>query len=251
MKNLLLTFILFFSFSLNAQYAIMSAVDLNDGAEEDYLKLEKFWSAIHQEAVDQGLQTGWSVWKRTPKEGDEANAAEYLIFDQFSSMEQLEKGYNGVELAQKAYKGKMSKRSIQRMMDGTGSESRQRRNYVIQVIDATILAGGDYKPGDVATINLMSKKTDDFEQYENEVWKPVAERNILSGNSRHWILAQVKDRADNSFEGFTHFVWNLKGNPEVEFEGNSGFKWDKLWEGLESSRDMQDSEEYTLIYIVN
>ncbi len=86
-----------------------------------------------------------------------------------------------LELAQKAYKGKMSRRSIQRMMDGTGSESRQRRNYVIQVIDATILAGGDYKPGDVATINLMSKKTDDFEQYENEVWKPVAERNILSG----------------------------------------------------------------------
>ena len=31
-------------------------------------------------------------------------------------------------------------------------------------------------------------------------------RNILSGNSRHWILAQVKDRADNSFEGFTHFA---------------------------------------------
>ena len=61
------------------------------------------------------------------------------------------------ELAQKVYKGKMSRRSIQRMMDGTGSESRQRRNYVIQVIDATILAGGDYKPGDVATINLMSK----------------------------------------------------------------------------------------------
>ena len=70
---------------------VMSAVDLNDGAEEDYLKLEKFWSAIHQEAVDQGLQTGWSVWKRTPQEGDEANAAEYLIFDQFSSMEQLRK----------------------------------------------------------------------------------------------------------------------------------------------------------------
>ena len=50
---------------------VMSAVDLNDGAEEDYLKLEKFWSGIHQEAVDQGLQTGWSVWKRTPQEGDE------------------------------------------------------------------------------------------------------------------------------------------------------------------------------------
>ena len=53
MKQLLFTFILLFSFSLNAQYAVMSAVDLNDGAEEDYLKLEKFWSGIHQEAIKQ------------------------------------------------------------------------------------------------------------------------------------------------------------------------------------------------------
>ena len=44
MKNLLLTLTLLFSLSLSAQYAVMSAVDLNDGAEQDYLKLEKFWS---------------------------------------------------------------------------------------------------------------------------------------------------------------------------------------------------------------
>ena len=40
------------------------------------------------------------------------------------------------------------------------------------------LAGGDDKPGDIATLNLMAKKTDDFEQYESEVWKPIAEKNI-------------------------------------------------------------------------
>ena len=142
MKNLLLIFILFFSFSLNAQYAVMSAVDLNDGAEEDYLKLEKFWSGIHQEAVEQGLKSGWAVWKRTPEEGDEPGNNEYLIFNLYNSMEQLEKGYNAAELAQKVYKGKMSKRSIQKMMDGTGSESRERRNYILKVVDATILAEG-------------------------------------------------------------------------------------------------------------
>ena len=92
MKNLLLTFILLFSFSINAQYAVMSAVDLNDGAEEDYLKLEKFWSGIHQEAINQGLQEGWAVWKRTPQEGDEPGNNEYLIFNLYNSMEQLEKG---------------------------------------------------------------------------------------------------------------------------------------------------------------
>src|SRR6056300_1708105 len=219
----------------------MSAVDLNDGAEEDYLKLEKFWSGIHQEAINQGLQSGWAVWKRTPQEGDEPGNNEYLIFDLYNSMEQLQKGY----------KGKMSRRSIQRMMDGTGSESRERRNYILKVVDATILAGGSAKPGDKATLNLMTKKTDDFEKYESEVWKPIAEKNILNGRLRQWVLVEVTDRTENAYEGFTHFAWNLRGNQDVEFEGMSGFKWDKLWEGIESSRDMQDSEEYTLIYIAN
>ena len=47
MKQLLLTLLLTLTFSLNAQYAVMYAVDLNEGAEEDYLKLEAFWSEIH------------------------------------------------------------------------------------------------------------------------------------------------------------------------------------------------------------
>ena len=184
MKNLLLTFILLFSFSINAQYAVMSAVDLNDGAEEDYLKLEKFWSGIHQEAIKQGLQSGWAVWKRTPQEGDEPGNNEYLIFDLYESMEQLEKGYNGAELAQKVYKGKMSRRSIQRMLDGTGSESRERRNYILKVVDATILAGGNAKPGDKATLNLMAKTTDDCEENEYEVLKSTAEKKIEYGRLR-------------------------------------------------------------------
>ena len=66
MKNLLLTLTLLFSLSLSAQYAVMSAVDLNDGAEEDYLKLEKFWSGIHQEAIKQGLQSGSVSYTHLP-----------------------------------------------------------------------------------------------------------------------------------------------------------------------------------------
>ena len=79
----------------------------------------------------------------------------------------------------------------------------------------------------------------------------IAEKNILNGRLRQWVLVEVTDRTENAYEGFTHFAWNLSGNQDVEFEGMSGFKWDKLWEGIESSRDMQDSEEYTLIYTAN
>ena len=46
MKNLFLTLALVFTFNATSQIAVMTAVDLKDGAEDDYLKLEKFYSAI-------------------------------------------------------------------------------------------------------------------------------------------------------------------------------------------------------------
>ncbi|GIS00288.1 MAG: hypothetical protein CM15mP102_11080 [Flavobacteriales bacterium] len=42
MKKLILTLTILFSISINAQYAIISAVDIKEGADEGYLKLEEF-----------------------------------------------------------------------------------------------------------------------------------------------------------------------------------------------------------------
>jgi len=249
MKNLFLTFIMFFSLSVNAQYAVMSAVDLNEGGEQEYLALEEFFSAINKEAVKQGLQTGQYVYKRTPKEGDEANAPEYFIFNTYSSMEQMQQGINWQDLALEVYKGKMSKRAIMRMLDNSRyNAEKERRSYVFKVVDATIRAGGAVKVGDKGTINLMNKKSDDFENYESEVWKPVAEKNILLGNLRHWVLVEAIDRSENAYDGWTHMVWNLRAENPGEWNIPSGFKWDKLWEGIESSRDMADATELTCVY---
>jgi len=249
MKNLLLTFLLIFSISANAQYAVMSAVDLTENGENDYLALEEFFSEINKEAVKLGLQTGQSVWKRTPKEGDQDNAPEYFIFNTYSSMEQMQQGINWAELAQKVYKGKMSRRAISKMFNNSSYVAeKERRSYVFRVVDATIRSGGKIKKGDKATINLMNKKTDDFESYESEVWKPIAEKNILKGNLRQWILVEAIDRSENAYDGWTHMVWNLRSDNPGEWYSPSGFKWDKLWEGIESARDMADSVELTCVF---
>ena len=47
MKKLILTLTILFSISINAQYAIISAVDIKEGADEGYLKLEEFFGPIH------------------------------------------------------------------------------------------------------------------------------------------------------------------------------------------------------------
>lgn len=249
MKNLFLTLALVFSFSINAQHAVMWAVDLKDGGEKQYLELESFYSEIHKEAVKQGLRSGWSVWKRTPKEGDEDSAAEYFIFDNYSSEEQMEAGIDNQAIAQKVYKGKMSRRAIARMFDNSAYDAeKERRVYRLKAVDFTVRTGGKIKKGDKATINLMNKKSDDFESYESEVWKPVAEKNILKGNLRQWILAEAVDRSENAYEGWTHMAWNLRAENPGEWYSPSGFKWDKLWEGIESARDMADAVELTCVF---
>ena len=93
---------------------------------------------------------------KVTSESDSENAPDYIILTNFSSKEQLDK-YNQswanndwLPFAQNVYKGKMSKRSVLRIMNTIGSFSNERRNYHIQVTDATISAGGDLKPGDVA-----------------------------------------------------------------------------------------------------
>jgi hypothetical protein len=144
----------------------------------------------------------------------------------------------------------MSRRSIQRILN-TDSTAKDRRGYVLEAVDFTILAGGSVKPGDKATINLMNKKTEDFEKYESEVWKPVAEKNILNGNLRQWAIVKLINKSDNAYDGWSHMAWNLRGDNPGEWDIPTGFKWNKLWEGIESSRDMTDATELTCVFTVN
>ena len=44
------------------------------------------------------------------------------------------------------------------------------------------------------------------------------------------------------------WLWNLRAENPGEWYSPSGFKWDKLWEGIESSRDMADATELTCVF---
>ena len=63
MKNILLSLSLMLTLTTSAQYARMIAVDLKEGGEKEYLELEKFWSQVHEKAVEKGLHNGCSIWK--------------------------------------------------------------------------------------------------------------------------------------------------------------------------------------------
>ena len=125
MKNLILTIILLFTVTTNAQYAIISAIDVKEGSDEGYLKLEEFFGPIHDATIEAGVQNSQTVFKVT-SEGQNEDYPDYIIITGFSSKEQLD-AYNEswstdawTNFARRVYRGKMSGRAISKMMNSVG-----------------------------------------------------------------------------------------------------------------------------------
>ena len=51
MKKILLLLTLIFTITTSAQYTILSAIDINEGMEDQYLQLEEFFGPVHDLAI--------------------------------------------------------------------------------------------------------------------------------------------------------------------------------------------------------
>jgi len=255
MKKILLLFTLIFTIT------ILSAVDIKEGMEDQYLQLEEFFGPVHDLAIKKGIQDLQAVFKVVSTNDDGDNVANYFIVTGFSSKEQLD-AYNKsweegkwLALSKEAYKGKMSSRRVTRYLNSVGSESNERRNYHLVGVDASIWAGGDLKPGDKMNILGTIAKSDDFEQYESEVYKPLIEKEILKGNHRYWALSRIYERTENAYEDITHMFFNIGVEGADNTEGwqkmQSSFKGQKLIEGLQAASEHQSGGQLELISIHN
>ena len=258
MKKLLLI-LLVFPITLSAQYALADFVVLKEGTDSDYHKLERVWSAYHQKSVDKGEKTGWAVWKRTPNDNDDENAAHYVVFNQFSSKEKMEDYINGgddfsINSAISTMKSKlkgMSTSSIRKIVQSEQKIKRQVRSYTLQMVDATPLVGGDIKIGDKMSFATMSQKEDDYEEYESNVWKPYFLDEIMRNNHRWWALTKIVDRNENAYKKPSHLVWNIGVENPKEFLIKDDFISNKMRGMMDTFREMGNAQELTLIYKTN
>tara|TARA_B100000029_G_scaffold203540_1_gene201656 strand:- start:78 stop:848 length:771 start_codon:yes stop_codon:yes gene_type:complete len=253
MKKIILLFTLLFTFSASAQYNILSAVQLNEGQEEQYLALEAFMGPVHDLAIEKGIQQWQSVWKVTSETGE--NGPHYIINTGFSSKEQLD-AFNKswadgdwLDLAIEAHKGKISARRVERIMNNLGSESKERRNYHLSTVDMTIWYGSSLEPGDTFVITPTQAQNDDFENYESLFWKPYVEKAIINGKHGFWRLAKVYERNENAYEGITHFFFNrfVEGGSMTDGIPTDSFKFKKLQEGLNAASQHSDPITLELI----
>ena len=257
MKKLL--FILFLLPALVfSQYGVAEFIVLNDGADSAYHELEKVWSVYHQKSVDSGEKWGWSVWKRTQRDNDNENAAHYIVFNNFSSEEQRNKAMKNwsmnkaISIMKSGLKGKMSSRTVDKIIKNGSALKKEVRQYELQFLDATPFVG-ELKIGDKMNFSAMTQKRDDYEEYESKVWKPVFEREILRNNFRWWALTKIAKRNESAYKGPTHLVWNIGVENGKSFIQDDDFISKTMRSGkmMDEYRNMSNTNELTLVYKTN
>jgi len=249
MKKILFVFTFIIGLHSYGQSTVMLAMVLEEGKEDAYLKMEKKWKTLNEAAVDKGIITQWSVWKRTPREGDEGWAEYFVMIRRNAAQEKL--NVNWKEFSYKVFKGK-SKKSIDRMLSNQGIV-KEMRSRTYKLSTTTGWRGLEWELGDKANFHYMTEKNDDFIAYETAVWKPIAQQRILDGYLKYWGISELIDSNDTTKElksTSTHIAFNFptKKINEETYKSPEDFLGKKAEEALLSSREMLPAEELTLIY---
>ena len=258
MKNIFYLLILF-PFLVSAQYAVADFIVLNDGKEKEYEKLEMAWSIFRQNQIDKGQKMNWAVWKRTPQKNDKANAADYVVFNQFQTKEEMDNYLKGdakfsfnaaASIMSKGMRG-MSKSSIVRLITPNKNNIKKEvRRYCIQLLDATPFTGGDLKIGEKINMGAMVQKSDEYEQMESNLYKPYVLEQVKNGLHRGWAFVKIIDKSENAFNDVTHFTFNIpvEGAKWPPFFVENEFITKKLSDMMLNARDTPyGSGELTLV----
>ena len=252
MKKILFVFAFFLSFQSYSQSTVILAMVLEEGKEESYLKMEKNWQKVNETAVAEGIITQWTVWKRTPREGDDGWAEYFVMIRRNAEQEKMTMTTSDWEkLSYRAFKRK-SKKSIDKSLSSTGIV-KEMRSRTYKLVTTTGWRGLEWEIGDKASFNYMTKKNDDFIAYETSVWKPVAQKRILGGYIKYWGISELVDSNDITKElksTSTHIAFNFptKKKNEVAYKVPEDFLGKKAWDALLNSREMLPAEELTLVY---
>ena len=128
MKKLLFVFTFFLAFYSYCHSTVMLAMVLEEGKEDAYLKMEANWQKVNEAAVARGLITQWSVWKRTPREGDEGWAEYFVMIRSHAEQEKMAMSVSEWErLSYLVFKGKSRKSTDKRLSSkGIVKEMRSR-----------------------------------------------------------------------------------------------------------------------------
>lgn len=251
MKKINLMIALLFSAITYSQIINYTSIRLEDGQDADYIKYEEFWSKIHEQAIEDGLENGWMIWEVVPIEGDENadNQPDFLVMQIFQDSVQLNKELDYYKLGRSVY-NKLSKKKFDKIWEGGPFGTRN--FYQLERLDNTRWIFGEVEIGTVATLNAFKQLEDTYEQYEMEFYKKWHNKGILNGARKWWELNKILSSSENGNKEITHVTLDIMGReiPEEEAEeawGNPTFADRMMWNNGSKTREMINQVNLKLV----
>jgi hypothetical protein len=255
MKKYFLLLTILFSSSLFSQLITYTSVRLDEGQNEDYIKIEDFWSKIHESTIAQDLATGWMIWEVIKEEGDEkaSSRPDFLIMNFYKDSIQKNKPRNFYEIGRAAYP-KLSKKKFDKIWEG--GPYGERNIYELERLDNTNWIFGELEIGTVIQFNAFKQLDDSYERYEMEFYKKWHEKGILNGARKWWEFNKILSRNLNTVTSLedepTHITIDIYGReiPEAEWEdawGTPTFMDQMMWNNGSKTREMLDQANLKLV----
>ena len=251
MKKINLIIALLISSITYSQMINYMSVRLEDGQDADYIEYEKFWSKIHEQAINDGLENGWMVWEVVPIEGDEnaENQPDFLVMQIFQDSVQLNKEKDYYKLGRSVY-NKLSKKKFDKIWEAGPFGTRN--FYQLERLDNTRWIFGEVEIGTVATLNAFKQLEDTYEQYEMEFYKKWHNKGILNGARKWWELNKILSSSENGNKEVTHVTLDIMGRdiPEEEAAeawGNPTFTDRMMWNNGSKTREMINQVNLKLV----
>jgi len=197
-------------------YAYVEYMQVPEGGDELYLKVEGVWRKIHAVRKEAGLVTQWVVCKvnRTQGPPGDYNYAVVHVFDSWDKIENL----YPMALLQDKFVFDDQEREI---MSKTRESREMVRTELWKLQDAAVvnlMEQGDFDP----TIQLGFLKSKDGQRHgvlEREFWKKIWTRAVEDGLRSNWLLWNCR------FPGGTKRAFNQvavhlfpKGEPEKKLD---------------------------------
>ena len=221
MKKQILSTLLVLSISISfSQLITHTSVRVDDSERESYLELEEFWSKIHEQAIKDEYSDGWMLWEFTYKDDEEAKGKpDYLIMNFHKDSMQRQKGYS-IDIKEYARKihSNLSKRNFEKKWNLPRGK---RNNYQLQRLDNTNWIS-TLEKGNEIYLNVFKALNDDYESYEMEYFKKMAEKQIVNGTRKWWEFNKIlssKINTETSLDGSqTHVTIDMPGRIPTEEE---------------------------------
>jgi len=262
MKKIISLFVTLICSSTFAQ--VVSSVDfhvLNEGMEEEYIKLEKIWREFHSQNIEDGKMIRWTMLKVNESNGGPNDTASYVTVNTYNSLESFNSIWDNItpekftKLVRKRLKGKMSNRQIKEILNAKIKKGH--RSYMISPLDGTAPAA-KLKVGDNIFLDAMSQTNDEYENFEKSFAKSVMQYNVDNGTLNLWGFTKIFNRNESAMKEPTHFTWRVPvknkqfewNNERLHDKFGNKFVFDKMWQLTSESRKVIGNAKLEIVDII-